>query len=60
MNQHTTTFLYDSPETLDKLKVRGIPFQEVILHTSEGPRPGIRLSETSLILITAGQVLTDN
>ena len=55
MNQHTTTFLYDSPETLDKLKVRGIPFQEVILHTSEGPR-----SETSLILITAGQVLTDN
>jgi hypothetical protein len=39
---------------------RGIRYEECIVHTCDDPRKALTLSPVSLILVTAGRVLSDN
>ena len=46
--------------TTAELKKRRIPFQQVVVITSEGKRPALKLDVNARIIIQAGRVLTDN
>lgn len=60
MKQDICYVAHDHTFACDELRRRNIPFKEVTLTTSNGKQPALTLSPEVLVIIMAGEFLTDN